>query len=386
MDEGVPVVASWSVLVDVGTSDGPVPLHALVHEPEVETGAPMLLVHGLASNAQLWTGVATRLAAAGHRVVAVDQRGHGLSAKVDDGYDFATLSADLVAVATAIGIERPVAVGQSWGGNVVLELAARHPDHVRGVACVDGGQIDLSQEFGGDRDAMLEALTPPRLAGMRMADLEAGMASRLADWPAAGLRGQLANFVRRPDGTTAPHLTLDRHLRILDHLWDHHPAARFPLVDVPVLLLPVRGGAARAHAVESAEAGLATVRTHWFEGHHDVHAEQPDLVVEVLRTALDDGFFTANADDRPSEDGAVRPLSAGHTRRDADDGTPANADDSPSEDGAVRPLSAEHTRRDADDGTPANADDRPSEDDAVRPLSAGHTRRDADDGTHSSPP
>ncbi len=285
------MVESWSVLVDVGTSGASVPLHALVHEPEAETGVPLLLVHGLASNAQLWTGVGTRLAAAGHRVVAVDLRGHGLSAKVDDGYDFATLSTDLVAVADALGIRRPVAVGQSWGGNVVLELAARHRDHVRGVVCVDGGQIDLSHEFAGDRDAMLAALTPPRLAGMRLVDLEAGMASRLADWPAAGLRGQLANFVRHADGTAAPHLTLERHLRILDHLWEHHPAARYPAVDVPVLLLPVRGGAARAHAVEAAEAGLDTVRTHWFDGHHDVHAEQPDLVVEVLRTALTDGFF-----------------------------------------------------------------------------------------------
>lgn len=291
------MVESWSVLVDVGTTGASVPLHALVHEPEVESGPPVLLVHGLASNAQLWTGVARRLAAAGHRAVAVDQRGHGLSAKVDHGYDFATLAGDLVTVADAVGIDRPIAAGQSWGGNVVLELAARHPERVRGVACVDGGQIDLSQEFGGDHEAMVTALTPPRLAGIRMADLEAGMASRLTDWPRSGLRGQLANFVRRADGTAAPHLTLERHLQILDHLWAHHPALRYPEVDVPVLLLPVRNGAARTHAVEAAEVGLATVRTHWFDGHHDVHAEQPDLVVDVLRRAIDDGFFGATPEE-----------------------------------------------------------------------------------------
>ena len=47
---------------------------------------PFLLVHGLSSNARLWDGVGRRLAAAGHQVVAVDQRGHGRSEQVADGY------------------------------------------------------------------------------------------------------------------------------------------------------------------------------------------------------------------------------------------------------------------------------------------------------------
>ena len=42
-------------------------------------GRPFLLVHGLSSNSRVWDGVARRLAAAGHEVVAVDQRGHGRS-------------------------------------------------------------------------------------------------------------------------------------------------------------------------------------------------------------------------------------------------------------------------------------------------------------------
>ncbi len=40
-----------------------------------------------------------------------------------------------------LGIERPVVAGQSWGGNVVLELAARRPELVRGIVCVDGGWL-----------------------------------------------------------------------------------------------------------------------------------------------------------------------------------------------------------------------------------------------------
>ena len=67
------------------------------------TQVPFLLVHGLASNARMWDGVAAVLAAAGHPVVAVDQRGHGRSSKPDEGYDFVTVVADLVALIASLG-------------------------------------------------------------------------------------------------------------------------------------------------------------------------------------------------------------------------------------------------------------------------------------------
>lgn len=281
----------------IEVADGVV-LHAIEWRPAAAagTGRPdLLLVHGLASNAQLWTGLAELLAIRGHRVVAVDQRGHGLSAKVDDGYDFGTLTNDLVAVLDALRLDRPIAFGQSWGGNVVVELAARRPDRVRGLVCIDGGQIELAEAFD-DRESMLAALRPPPLAGMRLADLEAGMGQRLASWPATGVQGQLANFVRRPDGTVRPHLTLERHLAILEHLWEHRPSSRFPELDLPALLLPVRGtpaggGVTKRSAIEAAERLLPRSRTHWFDGSHDIHAEDPAAVLAVLVAAEDEHFF-----------------------------------------------------------------------------------------------
>ena len=101
---------------------------------------PFLLVHGLASNARLWDGVARRLAAAGHEVVAVDQRGHGGSEQTATGYDTATAAADLaelIALRHWTGKREPVVAGQSWGGNVVLTLAALHGG-VAAIALVDG--------------------------------------------------------------------------------------------------------------------------------------------------------------------------------------------------------------------------------------------------------
>src|SRR5712692_4230551 len=133
--------------------------------------APFVLVHGLASNARLWDGVAEHLHAAGHTAIAIDQRGHGRSDAPEAGYDLDTAIADLLALIGALELERPVLVGQSWGGTVVLELAWRRPDAVRGIACVDGGVVDLAQSYPVWEDCLAK-LTPPALDHLTLAEVE----------------------------------------------------------------------------------------------------------------------------------------------------------------------------------------------------------------------
>jgi pimeloyl-ACP methyl ester carboxylesterase len=257
--------------------------------------APFLLVHGLASNLRMWDGVAEGLAAAGHPVSAVDLRGHGRSDKPDEGYDFATVSSDLAAVVAALGYDRPVVVGQSWGGNVVVDLAARRLVGLRGIACVDGGWIDL-RRFERWEDCE-KAMAPPRIAGMPAEDFEAMIRGRRSDWPESGIQGSLACFEVRADGTVAPWLTYERHLRILRAMWEQRVDELFPAVDVPVLLLPCADGgtpeweARKRGEVAVAEAGLPVSRTVWFAASHDVHAQKPAEVVDVLLGAVADGFF-----------------------------------------------------------------------------------------------
>ncbi len=99
----------------------------------------MLLLHGLSSNgADLGLD---RAAAWRDRSMSLplDQRGHGLSDRPEDGYGFDETTADVAALIDALDLERPVVVGHSWGANVALSLAADHPDSVRGIVLVDGG-------------------------------------------------------------------------------------------------------------------------------------------------------------------------------------------------------------------------------------------------------
>ena len=256
---------------------------------------PFVLVHGLASNARLWDGVAGRLHAAGHAVVAVDQRGHGRSDAPDAGYDFTTVTDDLRLLLDALDLRRPVLVGQSWGGNVVLEAATRWSDRIAGIATVDGGTIDLQERFPA-WEACAVQLAPPAFNGVTRAELEGRMRRMHPDWPDEGIAGALANFTEAPDGSMRARLRREVHMQILRALWEHRPPQRYGAVDAPVLLIPAdTGNAARtAHTrdgISRATGLLPRARAHWLAGDHDLHAQQPDAVAQVLLDAVADGFF-----------------------------------------------------------------------------------------------
>jgi len=259
--------------------------------------APMVLVHGLASNARLWDGVARHLVELGHYVVAIDQRGHGASTKVDAGFDMSTVAEDLELLIAKLPIERPVVAGQSWGANVVIELAARSPQLIRGVCAVDGGTIQLQKHFPKWEDCA-EQLRPPDLLGMQAKRLEAFIRSAHTDWPESGIQGSLANMEVLSDGTIRPWLSLDRHMMVLRGLWEHNPEALYPAITAPVLFMPAIGRSDATWAIDKKAAVAHAVSTIpktdvvWFEpADHDLHAQFPNRVATELHTRTQNGFF-----------------------------------------------------------------------------------------------
>lgn len=257
---------------------------------------PFLFVHGLASNARMWDGCAAAIAAHGGYAIAVDQRGHGRSDTPDDGYDFATVTDDLALLIAAEGLDRPVVVGQSWGGNVVIELALRRPDAVRAVAAIDGGIIELADKFPEWADCE-RLLRPPSLIGLRATRLEAMVRAAHPDWPETGIQGSLANFDVLADGTIRPWLSLERHLQILRALWEHRPSQRYGALGVPLLLAPAANNDAswtddKRRAIK-AVAGLtqSRVRVDWFDpADHDLHAQFPERLATALLDWAVEGF------------------------------------------------------------------------------------------------
>lgn len=246
-----------------------------------------LLVHGLASNARLWDGVGDRLSERGFPSLAVDQRSHGQSERVDGPFDFRTLAADLQSVIdqTFLADTPVVAVGQSLGGNVVLELAHRAPDRVAGLGCIDGGFITLSRSFP-DWETASADLAPPPFDDLVYIDLERRLTRRFSDWPPGAVLGQLANFEITEDGKARPHLRRDHHFLLLWELWKHQPSEIAPYLKCPVLVVAtaqtVAGRAAKRESVSRFAGLLPDGRVIWIDAHHDLHAQYPRLTAGWL--------------------------------------------------------------------------------------------------------
>jgi pimeloyl-ACP methyl ester carboxylesterase len=278
--------------------------NATVREYSVPAGAVTLSVrdhpgeapavvalHRLASNARWWDLVAPLLSP--RRVVAVNQRGHGLSSRPDDGYDFDSVVGDVGALAESLRLRPVVAIGHSWGASVALAWAAVDGEAVRAVVCVDGGVGDIRGHFGSTWELAEPAMRPPDLHGVAE--------ETLAVWVArSGLTGDgdvaeavrilRGNFEESPGGGLRPRLTVERHMQIARALWDLDSAALLARVHVPVLFVLAQRGVARDARAASVEAALSVLPrgsdVRWVSGIHDLPVQRPREAAEAAEEFL----------------------------------------------------------------------------------------------------
>jgi 2-hydroxymuconate-semialdehyde hydrolase len=240
-----------------------------VHLLDVGEGDVILLLHGSGHSVADWQeGLAEGLTRRGHRVVAFDDYGFGLSDR-EHGlrYGNALWTEQAIDVLDALGVERVVAVGHSAGGVVAACLAADHAERVRGAV------------FTGHGLAMAPDQIVPFLPGL--GELWAGRRALLGDVLSERhrLRQEAAYRIR---GTRAAFLTFVRRqytidgLRLLGGTYE----------DIPVPVLQVHGALDATISVEAArrltrrlrDARLVVVEK---VGHH-VHAEAPDRLAEEI--------------------------------------------------------------------------------------------------------
>jgi pimeloyl-ACP methyl ester carboxylesterase len=148
----------------------------LFYSDEGAADTPLLLVHGWGGDSRAWDPM--RLP--GHRVIAVDLRGHGRSSVPSHGYRPADLARDLAELAGRSSLGPVVAIGHSMGAQVVTALAVERPDAVSALVVIDPA-------YGADEQE--ELLFPGRLAALR-ADGAAAAVRQLGALPAR-VRDQL---------------------------------------------------------------------------------------------------------------------------------------------------------------------------------------------------
>jgi pimeloyl-ACP methyl ester carboxylesterase len=257
-----------------------------------ENGDLVVLQHGRGADSGTWGAVAEHLAAAGHRVLAPDLRGHGASAwDPQRRYTVAVLADDLAAWISSVTSTPCVLVGHSYGGAVSLAAAARHPALVGSLVLEDGGPAGrlLLERWGRG------AKEVPALRFPSAADAAAAMEQV---WPGdttpENLDRRLAHFFRPaadggltwtsdiPGMTAAP-----RDPLLLEESWPLLDRLRCPLAVVvagersmldPDIAERVRARVPGASVTVVAGAG------------HDVHNDRPAEYLRVL-----DGLLAATS-------------------------------------------------------------------------------------------
>ncbi|MBI4927725.1 MAG: alpha/beta fold hydrolase, partial [Anaerolineae bacterium] len=128
--------------LDVRTGSG-IRLHVRLNGPQ--DGPPAILLHGFPEFWRGWAQVGDRLAQAGFRVIIPDQRGYNLSDKPTGAAAYAinTLSADVLALADALGIERFCLAGHDWGAAVAWHTAIHCPQRVQKLAILNVPHPDV---------------------------------------------------------------------------------------------------------------------------------------------------------------------------------------------------------------------------------------------------
>ncbi len=271
-----------------------------LHWNASSAGRAVLLLHGLASNARIWSHVATRLAQIELELFAPDMRGHGLTDKPEDDFSFDAYAKDLTAFIQALELKKPVLIGHSWGATVALDYAARFqigPYAPAGIVLVDGGMIQLDATPGASWEQVRDRLTPPRLAGIPLEELLSYFNSPSLKWtPDEGsIQAFLANFEINEDETIYPRLNFDHHMAIVRAMWEYPTYSRYQLVRCPVLMVPAIPPepksqreldhlAQKKRGAQIAQEKMKDIQVHWMaDTVHDIPLHKPGELSKLIQ-------------------------------------------------------------------------------------------------------
>ncbi|MFL5350185.1 MAG: alpha/beta fold hydrolase [Hyalangium sp.] len=191
--------ASFVRPVRLHTIQGGGGLELCVAEAGNPQGPALLFVHGFCQSHQAWQKQLQGPLAEDFHLVALDLRGHGRSAKPEDGYAEGRLWADdLHAVITTLGLKRPLIVGWSYGGVVVTDYLRHYgQENVAGVHFVSAltrlGKPEFFADFGPDFLRIIPGLLSPEPEETQQAQ-EAFVALLFRQPPAPALRAEVLGY------------------------------------------------------------------------------------------------------------------------------------------------------------------------------------------------
>lgn len=236
---------------------------------DVTGGGPaVVLLHSSVCDRRMWDDQVGPIAAAGHRVVRADLRGHGDSPLVPSFNE----AEDVIALLDHLGLAEVAVIGSSYGGRVAQEVAARWPSRVTALALLCAGMAGVEYgpdvtTFGDREEALLSA-----------GDVDAATDLNVDTWLGPDATPEVRELVR----------TMQRHNFDVQLAYSPDPEQREVRYDLATVTAPtlVVSGAHDLPTFQAIATLLATRIPHARHLHLDWAAHFPTLEHPLEATTL----------------------------------------------------------------------------------------------------
>lgn len=123
-------------------------------------GEPLLLLHGWTQSSRFWAEYIPTYAQH-FKVFAIDLRGHGRTSQVTSDFTIEKSSKDILALLDYLKIKKIKAIGLSYGGLTLLELASSNPERIASMILIGASHnYDGGENSEGDTTFSYENLPP----------------------------------------------------------------------------------------------------------------------------------------------------------------------------------------------------------------------------------
>ena len=259
-------------------------------------GEPVILLHGLASSGNWYDMVAPHLRDDYH-IIAPDQRGHGQTTQAGGGYDWGTLTEDVVGLMDELALPKAAVFGHSWGATVALNVAARAPDRVIALGLIDGGTSRSSGPRESWEDVKARA-RPRNISGTRREFLNRLRTQLSSCWNRHIERIVQTMVFEDEDGAMQDILRPENHIQVMHAMWEEPASQAYSKILCPTLIIPAgpraqQAGGERAllkqERVAAAAQAIKNSRVRWIpETVHDIGYHKPKELAQVIREFLGD--------------------------------------------------------------------------------------------------